>query len=68
MQKNKKPLLILIAGSSGSGKSTIAQKILSNIPSHLNSITICQDRYYIDQSRSNVKIENVNFDHPNAFD
>ncbi len=68
MQKNKKPLLILIAGSSGSGKSTIAQKILSNIPSHLNSITICQDRYYIDQSHSNVKIENVNFDHPNAFD
>ena len=63
-----KPVLILIAGGSASGKSTVVDKIQNK----LNSIyvtVIRHDDYYKDQA--NVPLEDrvkVNYDHPNALD
>lgn len=63
-----KPVLILIAGGSASGKSTVVDKIQNK----LNSIyvtVIRHDDYYKDQA--NVPLEErtkVNYDHPNALD
>lgn len=63
-----KPIIIGIAGGTGSGKSTIAQEILKSLPS--GSIAMIeQDSYYKDQS--NITFEeriNTNYDHPDAFD
>lgn len=63
-----RPVLILIAGGSASGKSTVVDKIQNK----LNSIyvtVIRHDDYYKDQT--NVPLEErvkVNYDHPNALD
>lgn len=63
-----KPVLILIAGGSASGKTTVVDKIQSK----LNSIDVTimrHDDYYKDQA--DVKMEErikVNYDHPNALD
>lgn len=63
-----RPVLILIAGGSASGKSTVVDKIQNR----LNSIyvtVIRHDDYYKDQA--NVPLEErvkVNYDHPNALD
>lgn len=63
-----KPILIGIAGGTGSGKSTVAQEIYSGLPSESVAI-IQQDSYYKDQSNmpfcERVK---TNYDHPDAFD
>lgn len=66
--KNKKPLVIGIAGGTGSGKSTVAKAIFESIPEK-NVVIIEQDCYYKDQSHlpeeERVK---TNYDHPLAFD
>lgn len=63
-----RPILIGIAGGTGSGKSTVANEIFSSIPMG-NICMIRQDSYYKDQSsltpEERVKI---NYDHPDAFD
>lgn len=64
----KKPILIGIAGGTGSGKSTVAREIFRSFPSEKICI-IMQDSYYKDQS--NLSFEDrikTNYDHPNAFD
>ena len=64
----KKPLVIGIAGGTGSGKSTVTRAILDSIPEK-NVAIIEQDCYYKDQSHLPPKErENVNYDHPLAFD
>ncbi|KUO77573.1 MAG: uridine kinase [Clostridia bacterium BRH_c25] len=66
--KNKKPLVIGIAGGTGSGKSTVARAILESIPKK-NVAIIEQDCYYKDQSHLPAEVRvNVNYDHPLAFD
>lgn len=64
----KKPLLIGIAGGSGSGKSTVTQEIVSLIHGE-NVVVIEQDSYYKDQSaipyEERIK---TNYDNPLAFD
>ena len=65
-----KPLIIGIAGGSGSGKSALAHKVASALPAPSLSVAfIDMDAYYrnfhsltLDQRR------NVNWDHPDAFD
>jgi uridine kinase len=65
---NKKPLVVGIAGGTGSGKSTVARAILESIPER-NVAIIEQDCYYKDQSHlPREERVNVNYDHPLAFD
>ncbi|MBU5590928.1 uridine kinase [Clostridium sp. MSJ-4] len=63
-----KPILIGIAGGTGSGKSTIAKEIYSRFNEECIAM-VEQDSYYKDQSEipfeERVKI---NYDHPKAFD
>jgi len=63
-----KPIIIGIAGGTGSGKSTIAQEIYQSLPP--GSIAMLeQDSYYKDQSHLTFE-ERIctNYDHPDAFD
>ncbi len=66
--RSKKPLVVGIAGGTGSGKRTVARAILESIPER-NVAIIEQDCYYKDQSHlpSEERV-NVNYDHPLAFD
>ena len=61
-----KPRLIGICGGSGSGKTTIVNKISEIIS---DFVFIAQDNYYKSaEFISNVNITAHNFDHPDAFD
>ncbi len=58
--------IIGISGGSGSGKTTIVNKIADNIPDFL---FLPQDNYYKSAEYMNNKnITAFNFDHPDAFD
>lgn len=62
------PIIIGIAGGSGSGKSTVTNELVSMIESGKVAV-IEEDSYYKDQS--NVAFEQrvkTNYDHPFAFD
>ena len=61
-------LIIGIAGGTGSGKTTVVRNIDDKLPAG-EVLVLPQDSYYKDSS--NVPAEerqNINFDHPNAFD
>lgn len=64
----KIPLIIGIAGGSGSGKTTVAQEILRRVGA--DRIAYLQhDSYYKDLSvLSSTQHSEVNFDHPNALE
>ena len=63
-----KPLIIGIAGGTGSGKTTVARRIYEGLKG-VNVVVIQQDAYYIDLSHLPLKErKKVNFDHPSAFD
>jgi len=62
------PVFIGIAGGSGSGKTTVAQAILSRVP-RARAALIEQDAYYKDQSHLPLEERRrINYDHPSAFD
>lgn len=62
-----RPLVIGIAGGSGSGKTTVARAIEEAIVPE--SILIDQDAYYKDLAHLVLEErKKVNFDHPDAFD
>jgi len=64
----KTPLFIGITGGSGSGKTTIVNKIFSEVPERSIAI-IEQDSYYKDQSHLSYEERcKTNYDHPFAFD
>ena len=62
------PLIIGIAGGSGSGKTTIAQSVVDAIGP--DDVTLIQhDAYYRDQSHVAVEDRSkVNYDHPNSLE
>ena len=63
-----KPLIIGIAGGTGSGKSTVARNIIKELPNELMAI-IDHDSYYRD--RSDLSFEErseLNFDHPDSLE
>ena len=60
--------IIGIAGGTGSGKTTVANAIMSKL-GIANVSYICHDSYYKDLSHlSEVERSQVNFDHPNSLD
>ena len=62
------PLIIGIAGGTGSGKTTVARKVAAALPE--GSVAIIEhDSYYLD--RDNLSYEErcrLNYDHPEALD
>lgn len=63
-----KPFLVLVAGGSASGKSTVVKEILEQAGIK-DVLTINQDDYYLDQK--DIPMEQriiVNYDHPNSID
>ena len=63
-----KPLLILVAGGSASGKSTVVQEILDR--AGLDEVLIIKhDDYYLDQSDLPLEVRyQTNYDHPSSLD
>lgn len=63
-----KPFLILVAGGSASGKSTVVKNILKKAGLK-DVLNINQDDYYNDQSHMTMEERYVvNYDHPDAID
>ena len=63
-----KPLIIGIAGGTGSGKSTVARKVAEALPK--SSVAFLEmDAYYHDfRHLSMAQLQRVNWDHPDALD
>jgi len=68
MPRKNSPLVIAIAGGSGSGKTTVAQVILDRVGRDRIAY-LPHDAYYKDLSAlpANQRAE-INFDHPNSLD
>ena len=63
-----KPLIIGIAGGSGSGKSTVARNVAASLAA-VSVAFIDMDAYYVDHGHLPLEERRrVNWDHPNAFD
>jgi uridine kinase len=63
-----RPLVIGIAGGTGSGKTTVAEKISESLPPD-RAIVIQHDWYYLDRSHLTAEARAlVNFDEPDALD
>ncbi|HEV8537625.1 MAG TPA: uridine kinase [Bacteroidota bacterium] len=64
----RRPLAIGIAGGTGSGKTTVTQKILNRL--ELDKVVVLQhDFYYKDLPAFNgTPNEKINFDHPDALE
>jgi uridine kinase len=68
MSERKPPLVIAIAGGSGSGKTTVAQAILNRVGKDRIAY-LPHDAYYKDLSElPRVQRDQVNFDHPNSLE
>lgn len=62
------PIVIGIAGGTGSGKTTVARRILDRVPAP-NIVLIGQDSYYRDLGHlPPEERKKTNFDHPDALD
>ncbi|HJS58657.1 MAG TPA: uridine kinase [Vicinamibacteria bacterium] len=62
------PVLIGIAGGSGSGKTSFAEKLSARLGPE-RCVTIAQDSYYKDGSGLDAAARaTINYDHPDAFD
>ncbi|MBS0585553.1 MAG: uridine kinase [Verrucomicrobia bacterium] len=62
----KETILVGIAGGTGSGKTTLAEKIHQAFP---GSVLLSQDSYYKDLSHLPMEErEKTNFDHPNSLE
>ncbi len=61
-------LVIGIAGGSGSGKTTVVNKIMKSLPKNSVSV-ISQDAYYKDNGHlSDEEKKKINFDHPASIE
>ena len=65
---SKKPIVIGVAGGTGSGKTTVAKEIYRQFEEK-SILMIEQDAYYKDQSHKTMEERTkTNYDHPLAFD
>ncbi|MGQ3891994.1 uridine kinase [Legionella sp. CNM-4043-24] len=65
---SKQPIIIGISGPSASGKSLLANTIVSELGSDQVAV-ISEDAYYKDNGHLPfAEREKINYDHPNAFD
>lgn len=61
-------LIIGIAGGTGSGKTTVVQQIVQELPAH-EVCVISQDSYYLETSHLSYNdCVKINFDHPDSID
>lgn len=61
-------LVIGVAGGTGSGKSTVAERVIEKV-GHDQVSVIALDSYYLDQAHLALEARAaVNYDHPEAFD
>lgn len=68
MQKPQPMLIIGITGGTGSGKTSVVEQIVSQLPANEVCI-ISQDAYYSDTSHLSFEERTkINFDHPQAID
>jgi uridine kinase len=68
MPTSMRPLVVGIAGGSGSGKSTVARKIVAGLPAGAAAI-IDHDSYYRDrQDLAPSERAQLNYDHPDALE
>jgi uridine kinase len=63
-KNTKKPTLVIICGGSGSGKTTVAEKITSALDKGITYSIISLDNYYL----PSYLIKTTNYDEPNALD
>jgi uridine kinase len=65
---NSRPIVIGVAGGSGSGKTTVVRRIVESLGN--DKVTVLEhDRYYRD--RSDLRLEEraaLNYDHPDSLD
>lgn len=65
---NKHPVIIGVAGGSGSGKTTVVHEIIRDLGSEHVSV-IQHDSYYYDRSEvPAAERVNINYDHPDALE
>ena len=62
-----RPLVVGIAGGSGSGKTTVAHKLAASMPGR--AAVIEHDAYYRDQAHlAEVERARINYDHPSSLE
>jgi uridine kinase len=62
------PIVLGIAGGTGSGKTTVARKIVEALPEG-RAVLVQHDWYYLDRSHLSAEARNrINFDEPTALD
>ncbi len=67
-QKPLYPVIIGLAGGSGSGKTTVTQRVREAVPDKTIE-TIHHDAYYLDNAHLPLEERaRINYDHPNAFE
>ncbi|AVN62690.1 uridine kinase [Mesoplasma coleopterae] len=67
--KNNQPTIILIAGGTASGKTTVADRIANEILKGKSVTHISMDNYYKDFADLSLEERRkINFDHPNSVD
>ena len=63
----RKPVLVAIAGGSGSGKSWLATRLAERLPGRVE--VVCMDAFYRDRAHlTPAQMARVNFDTPRAID
>lgn len=69
MSNNKRPILIGVAGPSGSGKSLLVDNLHKTLHEEFSVSIIREDSYYLDQSTVDpVDRPKKNYDHPDALE